>query len=253
MWGSLTLADPTGILIWAGLTAFAAGLMRGFAGFGSAMLMAPVFAVLMGPEHAVPVIVAVELPMGAYLFVGARKNVEWGFVIPMALIAIVFMPLGIWALLTVDKSILTIGISCIVLVFVCLLAAGWRYRGPRPLPLTLGIGAASGAMMATSSVGGPPVLIYMLAAERPAAQIRADIIAYFLLTSGALVILVLWFSPAALAALVDAAVLLPVMLIGSALGSRLAGIGSDTVYRIIAYIFLACAALFGLFGKGLVG
>ncbi len=248
MAGSLLLADPGGILIWAALVTFVAGLMRGFAGFGSAMLMAPVFAVLMGPVHMVPLIAAMEFPMGAMLFVGARRDVEWGFVVPMALIAMVAMPLGVWALLSVDRTILTKVVAGIVLAFVAILAIGWRYRGPRPMALTLGIGAASGAMMATSSVGGPPILLYMLAAARPAARIRADIIAYFFLTSFVLIVLVMVAAPHAVAAIVDAAILLPVVLLGSWIGSRLAGRAADVHYRWIAYVFLAAAGVFGLVG-----
>ena len=126
MAGSLLLADPGQILVWAVLVTFVGGLMRGFAGFGSAMLMAPVFAVLMGPAHMVPLIAAMEFPMGAALFVGARRDVEWGFVVPMALIAMVAMPLGLWALFTVDRDILTKVISGIVLAFVAVLIIGWR-------------------------------------------------------------------------------------------------------------------------------
>ncbi|MBT5191496.1 MAG: hypothetical protein HOM07_04050, partial [Rhodospirillaceae bacterium] len=89
MYGSLLLADPGGVLIWAGLTAFVAGLMRGFAGFGSAILMAPVFAVLLGPVHMVPMVAAIELPMSVMLFLGCRRDVEWRFVAPLSAIAII--------------------------------------------------------------------------------------------------------------------------------------------------------------------
>jgi uncharacterized membrane protein YfcA len=248
MYGSQLLADPGGILIWAALTAFVAGLMRGFAGFGSAMLMAPVFAVLMSPAHMVPIVVSLELPMGAMLFLGARRQVEWSFVAPLSGIAILAMPLGIWLLVSADTNFLTKAISTVVLVFVGVLALGWRYRGPRPLPLTLAIGALSGAMMATSSVGGPPVLLYMLAAEHPAAKIRANIVGYFFLTTIFLLTFVLAASPTAVAAVIDALVLLPVILLGSWIGSRLAGKAADQLYRRIAYVFLTAAAVFGLVG-----
>lgn len=248
MLGSQLLADPSGILIWAALTAFVAGLMRGFAGFGSAMLMAPVFAVLMSPAHMVPIVVSLELPMGAMLFIGARKDVEWSFVMPLSAIAVVAMPLGIWLLVSADTELLTKAISTIVLIFVGVLALGWRYRGPRPLPLTLGIGAISGAMMATSSVGGPPVLLYMLAAQHPAQKIRANIVGYFFLTTVFLLAFVLAASPTAVAAIVDAAVLLPVILAGSWIGSRMAGKAPDQIYRRISYVFLTAAAIFGLAG-----
>jgi hypothetical protein len=245
--GSLLLADPAGVLIWAGLTVFAAGLMRGFAGFGSAILMAPIFAVLLGPVHMVPMVASIEIPMGVMLFFGARRAVEWKFVGPLAAVAITAMPVGIWLLVSLDSGVIIKAVSVIVLLFVIVLITGWRYRGPRPLALTLGIGGVSGAMMATTSVGGPPVLLYMLAAEMPAATVRANIIAYYLLTGFVLVTMVMLASPTGLAALIDAIVLLPVILIGSWIGSRLAGKAADQTYRWIAYIFLAVAGLFGLF------
>ena len=248
MYGSLLLADPGGVLIWAGITAFAAGLMRGFAGFGSAILMAPVFAVLLGPVHMVPMVAAIELPMSVMLFLGSRRDVEWRFVGPLAAIAMAAMPVGIWLLVSLDAAAITKAVSIIVLLFVAVLIAGWRYQGPRPLALTLGIGGISGAMMATTSVGGPPVLLYMLAAAMPAATIRANIVAYYLLTGFVLVTMVMLASSTALAAVIDAMVLLPVILTSSWIGSRLAGRAAEQTYRWIAYIFLAVAGLFGLFG-----
>ena len=89
MHGSLLLADPGGVLILAAITAAVAGLMRGFAGFGSAILMAPVFAVLLGPVHMVPMVAAVELPMSMMLFLGARRDVDWRFVAPLSAIAMI--------------------------------------------------------------------------------------------------------------------------------------------------------------------
>ncbi|MDP6689476.1 MAG: sulfite exporter TauE/SafE family protein [Alphaproteobacteria bacterium] len=248
MYGSLLLADPGGVLIWAGITAFAAGLMRGFAGFGSAILMAPIFAVLLGPVHMVPMVAAIELPMSVMLFLGSRRDVEWRFVGPLAAIAMATMPLGIWLLVSLDAAAITKAVSIIVLLFVAVQIAGWRYQGPRPLALTLGIGGISGAMMATTSVGGPPVLLYMLAAAMPAATIRANIVAYYLLTGFVLVTMVMLASSTALAAVIDALVLLPVILASSWIGSRLAGRAAEQTYRWIAYIFLAVAGLFGLFG-----
>jgi hypothetical protein len=248
MYGSLLLADPGGVLLWAGITAFVAGLMRGFAGFGSAILMAPIFAVLLGPVHMVPMVAAIELPMSVMLFLGSQKDVEWKFVAPLSAIAMAAMPVGLWLLVSLDAAAITRAVSVIVLLFVAVLITGWRYQGPRPLALTLGIGGISGAMMATTSVGRPPVLLYMLAAAMPAATIRANIVAYYLLTGFILVTMVMLASPTALAAVIDAMVLLPVILTSSWIGSRGGGKAADQTYRWIAYIFLAAAGIIGLVG-----
>ncbi len=246
MHGSLLLADPGGVLILAAITAAVAGLMRGFAGFGSAILMAPVFAVLLGPVHMVPMVAAVELPMSMMLFLGARRDVDWRFVGPLSAIAMIAMPLGVWLLISLDAAMITRAVSIIVLLFVAVLATGWRYQGPRPKALTYGIGAISGAMMATTSVGGPPVLLYMLAANMPSVTIRANIVTYYLLTGFVLVAMVVGAAPSGLAAVIDAAVLSPIILATSWLGSRLAGKAAEQTYRWIAYLFLTAAGLIGL-------
>src|SRR5262249_61116634 len=51
-----------GVGLWTALAVtLIAGLMRGFAGFGSAMLMAPIFAILFGSAEMVVTVVAIEL------------------------------------------------------------------------------------------------------------------------------------------------------------------------------------------------
>lgn len=243
------IANPFAWPFWIAFGAsFLAGLMRGFAGFGSAMMMAPVFAVLMGPAHMVPVIMAMELPIGAAIFLETRKQTEWRFVGPMAVAAMLAMPLGVWLLLTIDTRALTIAISIIVVVFVAILASGWRYHGPRRTWLSVSLGAVSGAMMATTSVGGPPILLYMLAGKDSASTVRANIVAYFLLTGAVVVIMVLLTAPTAPTAIVDAATLLPAMWLGTWLGSRAHHVASDIVYRRIAYIVLLVAAAIGFLG-----
>jgi uncharacterized membrane protein YfcA len=243
------LNDPADPVFWIAVAVvFLGGGMRGFAGFGSAMLFAPVFAVMASPAHMVPLVVTLEFPIGVMLFMETRRQADWKFVVPMAIAAIIAMPLGIWLLVSVDQRALTIGISVAILLFVGLLMTGWRYRGPRPLPLTFGIGAASGAMMATSSVGGPPILLYMLAADHPAATIRANVVSYFFVTLFVLMAMVFWASPTALGAVIDGLVLCPATLIGVWLGSRMAGRANDQIYRMICYGFIVVAAVIGLAG-----
>lgn len=253
MFDHALIATPVAWPLWIALgAAFLAGLMRGFAGFGSAMMLAPVFAVLMGPAHMVPVIMAMELPIGAVIFLETRRQTDWRFVGPMAVAAVLAMPLGVWLLLTVDTRALTVAISIVVILFVGVLASGWRYHGSRRPWLSVALGGLSGAMMATTSVGGPPILLYMLAGKDSASTVRANIVAYFLVTGAVVVVMVLAAAPTAATAIVDAATLLPVMWLGTRLGTRLGSRAhhgaSDIVYRRIAYVVLLGAAAVGLVG-----
>src|SRR5215475_7230402 len=105
-----------------------AGMVRGFAGFGAAMLMTPVFSALHGPAVGVAICLLLEIVVALPLLPGVVRLVDWR-----------------------RNGVLTISepepmrwvISAIVLVAVLLLASGWRYSGkPRTLP-TLAAGACS--------------------------------------------------------------------------------------------------------------
>ena len=236
----------TGFWLPVGVT-FVAGLMRGFAGFGSAMLMAPIFAILFGAAEMVVTIVAIELIVSLQLFPQVRSHANWKTLMPMSVAACAAMPLGVWALASVDKGTIVTGVSAIIVAFVLLMWSGWRYRGRRSPAAAMAVGAVSGAMMATTSVGGPPVLLYLLSGEDPPAVNRANIVTYYFLTQFLLIAIVLATGVAGWDALVRAVVLFPMMILGAWAGGRLFhGLASDRLYRNVALAILFSTGLFGL-------
>src|SRR2546430_16963816 len=81
-----------------------AGLMRGFAGFGSAMLMAPIFAILFGSAEMVVTVVAIELVVSLQLFPQVRGHADWKTLRPTSIAACAAMPLGAGLLPSVDQK-----------------------------------------------------------------------------------------------------------------------------------------------------
>ena len=224
-----------------------AGLMRGFAGFGSAMLMAPIFAILFGSAEMVVTVVAIELIVSLQLFPQVRNHADWKTLMPMSIAACAAMPLGVWALASVDKGTIVTSVSAIIVAFVLLMWSGWRYRGRRSAIASAVVGAVSGAMMATTSVGGPPVLLYLLSGNDPPAVNRANIVTYYFLTQFLLIVIVLATGVAGWDALARAVVLFPVMAAGAWAGGRLFhGMASDRLYRNVALGILFATGLFGL-------
>lgn len=246
------LAD-SGLWIAVGVT-FVAGLMRGFAGFGSAMLMAPIFAILFGSAEMVVTIVAIELVVSLQLFPQVRGHADWKTLTPMSLSACLAMPLGVWLLASVDKNAIVTAVSAIVVGFVVLMWSGWKYTGRRSTAASVAVGAVSGAMMATTSVGGPPVLLYLLSGRDSPAVNRANIVTYYFLTQFLLIVIVLATGVAGWGALVRALVLVPLMISGAWLGGRLFhGLASEKVYRTLALGILFATGLFGILRYWLIG
>src|SRR5438874_2463097 len=92
-----------GLLTAIGVT-LVAGLMRGFAGFGSAMLMAPIFAILFGSADMIVTVVAIELVVSLQLFPQVRGHADWKTLASMSISACAAMPLGEWLLASVGKN-----------------------------------------------------------------------------------------------------------------------------------------------------
>ncbi|QQS14531.1 MAG: sulfite exporter TauE/SafE family protein [Rhodospirillales bacterium] len=223
-----------------------AGLMRGFAGFGSAMLMAPIFAIGFGPTGMIATVVAIELAVSLQLFPAARRECDWRIIGPMSVVACLAMPLGVWLLSNVDKNAIVTAVSAIIVVFVVVMASGLRWRGERSVAAGAAVGALSGMMMSVTSVGGPPVLMYLLAGNDPPARHRANIIVYYMATHFPLIAIMFWSGLAGIDAIVRGIVLLPLMLAGSAVGTRLFDPTRERLYRGVALAILFCAGAFGL-------
>jgi uncharacterized membrane protein YfcA len=102
-------------------------------------------------------------------------------------------------------------------------------------------------MMATTSVGGPPVLLYLLSGNDPPQVNRANIVTYYFLTQFLLIVIVLATGVAGIEALARAVVLFPVMVLGAWAGGRaFHGLASERLYRNVALAILFATGLFGL-------
>src|SRR6185369_5975969 len=111
------LFADVGFLTAIGVT-LVAGLMRGFAGFGSAMLMAPIFAILFGSADMILTVVAIETIVSLQLFPQVRRHADWKTLMPMSIAACLAMPFGVWALARVDKGTIFTAVSAIIVSFV---------------------------------------------------------------------------------------------------------------------------------------
>lgn len=215
-----------------------AGLMRGYSGFGTAVLLAPAYSVLWGPRAGVPVMLLMELVVSMQLLPKAFGEADRRVVLPLGGAAVLATPLGAFILLTADQDLLRRAIGGFVLVFGLLLMSGWRYRGARPLPLNLAIGTMAGLLKGATGMSGPPVILYLLAGPEAAKRHRANLILFF--ASIALVSVI----PPALAGLMgwDVAakvlLLLPVMALCVPLGARMFHVVPEGWYRRLALIFL---------------
>jgi len=234
------LSLPTLIAI---ATVLLAGIVRGFAGFGSAMIMVPVLAVLYGPVPAVAMAMLLEMAVSMPLVPKAVKLVDWGRISVLTIAACLAIPLGIWALRSVDAAIARYVFSGIIIGAVILLATGWRYQGRPGILPTLLTGVLSGVMNGFAGMAGPPVVFFYLAGNSGAAASRASFIIFFavvdLVSLIGFAILGVYDAPMLL---LTALIAVPFVL-GGLIGARMFGRSGERFYRLVALAILAAIAV----------
>ncbi|MCW5745917.1 MAG: sulfite exporter TauE/SafE family protein [Alphaproteobacteria bacterium] len=223
--------------------ALLAGVVRGFAGFGAAMILTPVFSALYGPTVGVPVCLLVEFCIALPMLRGAVGLVDWTRIGLLLLAASIAVPLGILVLRRADPAPLRWVLSGIVLGAVLLLASGWRFRGRPTRPATVAAGAASGFLNGLAGMAGPPIAFYYLAGADAAATVRASFIVYF----GAVDLVALLGLGAqgliTLDTLILGAILALPYVVGGLVGERLFPLASDAFFRRLALVILTAVAV----------
>jgi uncharacterized membrane protein YfcA len=184
-----------------------AGLFRGFAGFGSGLLMAPLLMVFVPPRVAVPAMLIIALGASARLVPSVwgqwdTKRVAW-LVFP----AMCSIPFGEYVLLMAPAEIVHRVVSGTVLAMVVIMATGWSYSGTLRWPALVPAGVVSGLLSGMGGVGGPPLVLVNMADSEPD-RARANLIFYFVfsqfiavtgfLVSGVIQSETLWYAGAAL-------------------------------------------------------
>lgn len=231
------------VLALAAVVAALAGVIRGITGFGGAMVMSPPFALLLGPLVAVAVTLLLEGIAATPMLVQLRRQVRWRVIGPIIAAAYVTMPIGTWILVSADALLMRRVIAAVVVVFSLVLLLGWRYTGRQQLATGMGLGAVSGTMLGATSLGGPPVILYLLAGPDPVETTRANLTYYL----GALCLAglaLLWLNGVLGAShLWLAAALAPGYYLGMVLGIRLFSRFNDTRFRRFTLVFMMTVAI----------
>ena len=227
--------------------ALIAGMMRGFTGFGAALMLAPVLAYAVGPRAAIPAILIVMLVTSVQLVPRAWKSTNWSVVTPLAVGGSIGVPLGAWLLISIDPELMRRGISLTVIVLALLMLAGWRYRGQVRASVAAMVGVMGGFISGAAAAGGPPVILFLLSGPENAARNRAAIIMYFALVQVAAFVVYAVADLITLQTVLLSLPMIPTIVIGTWLGERLFGKASETLYRRIALVVLLAIGLSTLF------
>jgi len=231
---------------WTILATVLAGVVRGFAGFGAAMMFIPIVSVAYEPKFAVAALFMIDFITPLPLIPKALKEFELKEVLPISIGATLTVPLGVYILKYSDPILLRYIISISILILIVLLASGWRYKGKVNNAGLFGLGTISGVAGGIASLYGPPLILFWMSRQSKAVTIRANIIiffAYIIAISG----ISLWFSGLLTMQIFKTVVLLlPLYALAIWIGAKFFRLSSESFFRKVAYALILLVAISSL-------
>ena len=242
----MELPIPATDLIVLMLTAFTAAVVRGFAGFGAALIYLPVAGQILSPFEAITTHAIIDFIGPLLIARKAFRDCAPPDLIRLLVGLVIMLLVGLFILTLTAPEVFRYAVSIIALVLLCFLVCGFRYRGKVTPSLLFGTGGLSGFLHGIAGLAGPPVIFFYLASPLSPQVIRANILLYLMLANVAA-----FFTLAAFGRLETSAIILGLLLvvttvIGGQIGSRLFNPAYERTYRSVAYVVILFSAINGL-------
>ena len=213
------------------ITILLSGFIRGFLGFGSGLITIPILSFLYSPIFAIAFNIIIEIPTTIYLtFIGAR-TCKFKEISPMFFSTILTIPIGTIFLISINEQIIKIIMSVLVILFVILIASGWRIKSTITKSVMFITGAISGLMQGITGMGGPPIVTVLLSKGDNDNVTRGNIIIMAtVIVIGALISLC-YFNLFSKYLLLTSITVSPLYLLASFMGSRFYNLSGNQYFR----------------------
>jgi len=228
------------------LGASIAGIVRGFAGFGTAMIYIPLAAQVLPPVAAIVTMLVMDIFGPLPTVPKALRDCYPRDLVKLSLGAVLFMPLGIFLLTAMPPETFRYAASIVALVLLITLISGWRYRRVVGAKTLFATGGVAGIFGGAVGLAGPPAILLYMARPIPVAAIRANTMLFLLFTDFLLLALFGFQGLLNTTPVLIGLIVAPFYLASVWIGALIFDPARSSVYRWVAYTIIAVSALTGL-------
>jgi len=233
-------------LVWLAAVFIVAGVVRGFSGFGTALIVMPTGAIFLPVPTAIAAVTLTGVATWVLMVPRAWREGDKGEVGILALGALLTAPVGVWLLTWVDREVLRWAVSSAAALTLIALLSGWRYRGRVRKGGLAGVGAAAGVLGGTTGLTGPPVILFYLAGANGAARVRANTILFLAALDIGIIVNMLIQNLIGGRDVALAVVLAVPYAVGITVGQAAFRPERERIYRAVAYSVIGLAIVTGL-------
>ena len=228
------------------VAAFLAGVVRGFTGFGTALVFIPLVAQVLTPIEAVFTMIIFDF-IGVFPTVPrALKDGKPKDVLRLGVGMVITTPLGLLALYLMSQFSFRLIASLTILTLLSLLIFGVRYRGELSKKLIYFTGAMGGFFGGSTGMPGPPVILIYMASRSAPKIIRANLLLYAMLGDLLIFALCMLYFDILPILFIFAGIAIIPFVFGVLFGSRVFNPEREGAYRAVAYFVIGLSAIYGL-------
>nr|WP_241903047.1 TSUP family transporter [Vibrio breoganii] len=226
---------------------FFAGMVRGYSGFGFAIIAALCLSFIYSPFESIAIALTLDLLSSLCLLRGIKRELNKRLLTLLTLGMLGAIPVSLMFISQVSAHQLKMMIAGASLVAGTLIMLNLKIRWLNQRYALLA-GAVSGFSMTTASAGGPPLVLYLLNLSLSASEVRATAIVFFIFSSLASLMGLLSVDAISTQSIQFSLLLFPAAVIGNIVGKKLFSKYPDPSPRkTIAPILVMLALLIILF------
>lgn len=233
-------------LLAAMLVIFLAGAAQSMTGFGFGLVAVPLMTLFLSPSATIPIVVIEGLVLNIIILYQSRGRLELRRMSTLAAAGLVGVPMGVFLLASMEANSLRVYLGLFMVAAGLMFASGLRIRVNNERLAAVPVGIASGVLGGSVSMPAPPIILFFANQGMPPAEFRSNLI--LAITLQLIFSLPLYAAAGLLpaSAFVSSAAILPALLIGGVVGTRMLGLVSPEVFRKLTLLTVVAAGLVSL-------
>ena len=152
------------------------------------------------------------------------------------------VPIGSYALVSIESNLMRVIIAMVVLLMVGLLASGWKIKGDIKWYIMLVTGLVGGFVQGVSGSGGPPFITILLSRGDTPKRTRANIVMTLNCLSIVAALTLLVYGEFTILLIIQSIILAPIYILSTVTGARYFRSSGNEHFRKAALLILAFIA-----------
>ncbi|MBL4603439.1 MAG: sulfite exporter TauE/SafE family protein [Emcibacteraceae bacterium] len=231
---------------------FIAASVQSATGFGFALIVVPVFLILLNSTDAIQIAIIISVAMSVVHFIKLRNIAPYHLLRWLSIGGIAGFPVGILIYNMLDLGAIKMAVA--IFIILISLQNGWNMIRKNLTPegqkeskiLQIIVGVISGILGAAMAMPGPVLMLYLSRTTLNKNEIRAAMIAFFVFAyTGALVLQILlvgiqketW---------ITSALLIPISLLGVYAGHQISKKINERLFKALVLVILIITGVFML-------